>query len=258
MNHGKAMAITVCYDMYLECCKGDIHEPWKVAKPVSFHRFREKLSQQQLTYNPRSNGYPGDSRFREYTRTPKRKRNPSRSRSPSTSSRSANSTSTLDSRNTGVTFDLVKSHTKSGRLCGFIGRLRTHIASVKPIDKQGHRQCTVCGKTVYQECKECGGVALHHAKTIDELLDQSSCFYIYHDTGCVGIPREDWRCNFARKSDWKLPESTGMWKEHYSCVERICKNHILQISRQNDGSSLNNDPSTPADSRNGNNGNNEQ
>lgn len=258
MNHGKAAVCAVAYDMYKECAEGNLQEEWAVAKPVSFHRFREKLSKQALTYAPRKNEYAGDVYFRDFTRTPKRKRtaasrSPASSRSRSPASSAGSSSGSVNSRNTGVTFDLVESHTKTGRLCGFIGRLRNHIASVKPIDKNGHRQCAVCGQTVYQMCQECGGVALHHANTIEELLDQSSCFYVYHDTGCVGIPREDWRCNFRRKSDWKLPQSNGVWKEHYACVERLCKQHIIEQSARNGGSSSTNRASDVPNRSNGNN-----
>lgn len=43
MNHGKALAVTTAYDMYLECAEGNLNSDWKVSKPVDFHRFREKL-----------------------------------------------------------------------------------------------------------------------------------------------------------------------------------------------------------------------
>ena len=44
MRHGKAMAIVVAYDMYLEVCEGKLDDDWKVEQPVDFWRFRELLS----------------------------------------------------------------------------------------------------------------------------------------------------------------------------------------------------------------------
>jgi hypothetical protein len=41
--HGKALAVVVAYNMYLECCEGKLNAEWKIEKPFSFWRFREKL-----------------------------------------------------------------------------------------------------------------------------------------------------------------------------------------------------------------------
>lgn len=129
----------------------------------------------------------------------------------------------------------MESHAKTGRLCGFIGWSQNHIASAKPIPNSGDQQCAVCGKTVCQECGLCG-VALHHANTIDEPLDHSACFHICHDTGCVGVPHEDWRCSFRKKKAWRMPQSNGLWKERCVAVKRECENHIIEQSRANRGS----------------------
>ena len=46
--HGKALAVVVAYDMYLECCKGKLNAEWKIEKPLDFWHFREKLTEQML------------------------------------------------------------------------------------------------------------------------------------------------------------------------------------------------------------------
>ena len=75
MNHAKAMAVVVAYDMYLECCEGLMRAgEWKVETPVDFHRFREKLATQMLLYSPQQRKYPGDEYFRSCTQESKRKR----------------------------------------------------------------------------------------------------------------------------------------------------------------------------------------
>ena len=43
-NHGKALAVTVAYDMYRECAEGVINPEWKLEDPVDFHTFRDFLS----------------------------------------------------------------------------------------------------------------------------------------------------------------------------------------------------------------------
>ena len=65
MLHGKALAVVVAYDIYLECAAGKLDPTWRVDKPVDFHRFREKLAVQiqMLTYSPKNLSYPGDEKF---------------------------------------------------------------------------------------------------------------------------------------------------------------------------------------------------
>jgi hypothetical protein len=53
--------------MYLECCEGKLNAEWKIEKPMSFWRFREKLSEQMLAYNPINRLYPGDQNMRVST-----------------------------------------------------------------------------------------------------------------------------------------------------------------------------------------------
>ncbi len=61
MIHGKALAVVVAYDMYLECSEGELEPAWKVEKPMDFWSFREKLSEQMLQYKPTRRKYPGDA-----------------------------------------------------------------------------------------------------------------------------------------------------------------------------------------------------
>ena len=63
MNHGKALAVVVAYDIYKECAEGKLDVTWGVKKPVDFYRFHEKLAHQMLKYSPRDRKYPGDNQF---------------------------------------------------------------------------------------------------------------------------------------------------------------------------------------------------
>lgn len=80
--HCKAMIAAAACDIHLECCEGNSSEDWKVTKPVSFHRFHEKLAKQQLRHDPRHRNCPGDEFFRVSTQQPIGRRHPSISRSP--------------------------------------------------------------------------------------------------------------------------------------------------------------------------------
>lgn len=43
MLHAKAMVCVVAYDMYVECCEGNLDSTWKIEKKLSFGEFRDKL-----------------------------------------------------------------------------------------------------------------------------------------------------------------------------------------------------------------------
>jgi hypothetical protein len=65
MNHAKAMGLAVAYDSYKECTEGNLDPAWKIAKPVSFHKFHDSLSQQMLQWDPVHQLYPGDKNMRK-------------------------------------------------------------------------------------------------------------------------------------------------------------------------------------------------
>ncbi len=71
--HAMFMGIVACYDMYHECCSGDLDESWKVneTERMSYPEFPLKLSEQMLTYNPSNGVYAGDEKFRLMTKLPK-------------------------------------------------------------------------------------------------------------------------------------------------------------------------------------------
>ncbi|CAJ1944090.1 unnamed protein product [Cylindrotheca closterium] len=60
--HALTLAITTAYNIYLECTKGLLDPTWKVVTPMTFHKFRDRLSC-QMNYKPRFTCYPGDVGF---------------------------------------------------------------------------------------------------------------------------------------------------------------------------------------------------
>ena len=59
-NQGMALAVVTAYDMYLECAEGIINPEWKLKDPLSHKRFRMKLGNGCLQYDPRKKILPGD------------------------------------------------------------------------------------------------------------------------------------------------------------------------------------------------------
>lgn len=199
MLHAKAMAIVVAYDMYLECSEGKLDNDWELLdnkgkhSPVSFHVFRETLARQMLQYNPKHKKYLGDDKFRANTVVSKNKR----ARSPLPPPPQEDGT--IACTDAGITPAALKRH-GSRRLCGFLGDVTEHFEACQTMeDKSKKLTCVYCGKLTYQKCTLCN-VAVHkHSK------DGPSCFFRFHDTGCFGLARSDFKITNKKQKDWSHP-----------------------------------------------------
>lgn len=180
MLHGKAMAVTVAYDMYLECCEGNLDAAWFIQKPVSFHVFREKLAKQMLSYNPTKRKYAGDEHFRLSTQQPK-KRRPWGSIASSSSS-SSNCPSTFL-----TAADFAANESRCG--CGDLSKLMLHLASVEQVTTSSSKTCVVCGERAYHECTICGK-AMHKNPSGGRSV---ACFFYYHSSTFLGLARCDYK-----------------------------------------------------------------
>ena len=211
MLHGKALAIVIAYDMYKECCEGLLNPTWK-CEPVDFHRFRDRLAKQMLTYNPTNLHYMGDERFRVSTQLNKARRRKTPSSSSTATVESTYSTST------GVDRNILEGAT--GRVCGFLSDLLQHEASVVRLPNKKHLQCMCCGKQAYYKCTLCPGEPPLHMppppapaaaaanETAENDVRKNSCFLHYHNTGSLGAWKGDWHFKHgARRKDWKLPDA---------------------------------------------------
>jgi hypothetical protein len=60
------MGIIACYNMYLECCEGELDAQWKVEEKnrMTFLHFWLNLSEQMLTNDPQNALYAGNAKFR--------------------------------------------------------------------------------------------------------------------------------------------------------------------------------------------------
>ena len=117
MLHAKALAVTVAYDVYLECAEGTLSNEWRADKPCDFYTFREKLANQMLKCSPQDRRCPGDEKFRVATQQAKSKRKHASSKRIA---RSAGSTSvsvnTAVASSTNLTRESFGKNNK--RLCG--------------------------------------------------------------------------------------------------------------------------------------------
>ena len=197
MIHGKALAIVVAFDIYRECCAGNLDPNWKT-NTVDFHRFRERLATQMLAYSPKNLNYPGDEKFRVHTQLAKKKR------ANASVAASVSSTYTTDS---GVDKNKLEESLNT-RLCGFLDELLEHEKTLVKIGgkKNTHLQCVCCGEQTYWRCERCPGKPPLHASPPDGR--SNSCFLNYHNTASYGKWRADWALKSGRKKrEWKYPDA---------------------------------------------------
>ena len=74
--HALLMGVLAAYDMYNECCDGNLDAEWKIPekKRMSFAVFHQELSKQMLEYNPSKLKYLGDELSRSATQQHKRRK----------------------------------------------------------------------------------------------------------------------------------------------------------------------------------------
>ena len=246
MLHVKAMAGTVAYDMYLECCEGKLNPLWYVKKPMTFWQFRDKLGKQMLKYDPRFCNYPGDDRMRSYTAMNKEQRMkkggsvgsslsepPSKKKkrtkrsdaaqkddSGNTSDSSEDVITCVGEQVTGMQLHQMKGK-KNSRLCGCLDDLLKHIHHVKKI--KCAKQCEVCGKDTYTTCSLCpGNPGVHFFPTKGESKGQD-CFVRFHSDDFFGLAKSDFTLfQGMKKRDWKPPSNRKMKQN---------AKHILELKK---------------------------
>lgn len=187
-NHGKSLAVTVAYDMYLECTEGELNVDWKVNEPVDFHTFRDILSRQMLSYDPKNERYPGDAKMRVVTQLSRKRRH-----SPQKESRESN----LGGERTSM--NQYRQAIREKRFCEDLASYEKHLCSLK-ITKHGVK-CFVCGNLCYKKCVTCK-VSLHH---FDRKGDGhgKNCFLQYHSSNYFGICFGDRALSNMIAKEWK-------------------------------------------------------
>ena len=187
-NHGKYLAVTVAYDMYLEYTEGELNVDWKVNKPVDFHNFCDILSRQMLSYDPKNEHYPGDTNMRVVTQLSRKRRH-----SPQKESRESNLSGERTSMNQ------YRQAIQEKWFCEDLSFYEKHLCSLN-ITK--HRvKCFVWGNLCYKKYV-IYKVSLHH---FDRKGDGhgKNCFLQYHSSNYFGICFGDRALPNMSAKEWK-------------------------------------------------------
>jgi predicted RNA-binding Zn-ribbon protein involved in translation (DUF1610 family) len=180
--HAQSLGIIAAYDMYIECCEGELDATWIVNKKkrMTFAQFRMRLSEQMLQYNPVKNLYPGDGMFttNRSNRKPRRKSDES----------DDDSMIVIKKTKPGVTMENYKAAVESGRLCDTLEDLREHFYSVTQDKGNNRKPCEVCGENTIWRCELC----LKPMCTKDKKKwNGAKCIFQYHNHAFFGLSRSN-------------------------------------------------------------------
>jgi hypothetical protein len=186
MIHGFAMTVVTAYDMYLECCEGNLEQEWKVDKPMDFYTFREKLSEQMLCYRPEKRCYAGDENHRKSKQqNSHQRRKMQKMSSPSDDLSSSAATSVLKTKVSceQLKTELLGKRGKVPRLCQDLESLQAHVESAFKVKNK--QICEICGEICWFKCGICD-VPIHCFPSQGKEKFKG-CFIKYHDCNSFGL-----------------------------------------------------------------------
>ena len=215
MRHGKAIAMCLAYEMYMECTEGGLDLEWKLDKPMTGPEFRNRLSEQMCEYRAANMLYAGDKELRSATQSPKKRR------------AKGHIAEALESCNDGtfrVSFDqyLDAKRPRGGdsRLCSDnLTLLKEHLNSFNLQSNKG--KCQVCGNVTWSKCEKCG---LHCCYKDGKSAADVSCSIDMHDDKFFGLTLCDRVTLFGEQKN----------KFKRASKEEIKKNkaHILKLNKK--------------------------
>ena len=177
--HAQSLGIIAAYDMYIECCEGNLDASWAVdmKKRMTFSQFQIKLSEQMLAYKPVDNLYPGDKTFRISTKTHKARRKSDEDERVG-----------IGPSAEGVTMEHYRAALGSGRLCSTLEEICEHFSSVYSDKGNNQLACEACGqKTIWR----CGLCAKAMCTTRKRSWSGGKCIFAYHSHEFFGLSRSD-------------------------------------------------------------------
>ena len=149
--HALSMGVLAAYDMYNECCDGDLDPDWKIPqkKRMSFAVFRQRLSKQMLEYDPSKLMYMGDEMSRSVTQAHKKRKTTGGAR------QQRNRDEEGYYNEGGMTLTNFVKAMEMPRLShdGDLSMLHEHLVSINK--KSNQKPCEVCGRSTGWECDIC-------------------------------------------------------------------------------------------------------
>ena len=176
--HALSIGIIAAYDMYIECCDGQLDPAWSLdkRKRMSYSEFRMRLSEQMLSYDPKQALYVGDEKFRDYTKQHKKRRKSDQSQ-----------VSEDNYPNIGVTVENLNNARMQGRFCDPTENVEHHFQSF--VNEKNKGNCEVCGNQCYWRCKICNKYMCVSPKRV---WNGCKCAFQFHREEFFGLARSDY------------------------------------------------------------------
>ena len=192
-RHVITLGIIAAYDMYIECCEGNLDASWMVEDKLrmKFRAFRLLLAKQMLQYNPSKGMYPGDDKLRAFTQKHKKRRSSGDNDGVSKKVKMGKNNEVTE-----VTYESFKQAIYAGRLCTTLEGLQEHFNSV--VRTTNSETCEVCGKKTIWRCNLCN-------KSICTIEKRKwngvKCMFTYHNPEFFGLARSE--CHEPK--EWEAP-----------------------------------------------------
>ena len=232
--HAMSLGIIASYDMYIECCDGDLDPSWAVDKKdrLTYSQFLLKLSEQMLLYNPQNNMYAGDHKFRLSTQQPKKRRRSSKDLSSAEES----------FPDTGVTMANLRMARHTPRFCKTNEELQMHFASIEKKTNPGI--CEVCGNNkCYYYCTLC---RRHMCVITNRRWTGARCAFLYHNESFFGLSRHDYlevlkkgSNDDEKKSLQEIQRELSQWKPASDVAIERNTRYISRLLMEESGSAGN-------------------
>jgi hypothetical protein len=219
VNHAKSLVIATAWDMYKECCEGNLDASWKVKHPLSFNEFQQRLAKQLIRYHAKQGHLPGDTKLYAHIQARKSDRGhglPGTPPSSSSNKKSKRSRHRMRERQTCYTvpgterkLDYLSEGSIAraesvGRFCDNLSHFQIHVDSRHSL---GPKQCHMCEELTHLRCgicKEPNGKAV--ALCSETSRPPKRCFSDFHNRHMFGLGRQDFpQVRGQKKSEWTSP-----------------------------------------------------
>jgi hypothetical protein len=220
--HAQSMGIIAAYDMYQECCDGELDASWAIPikKRMSFTEFRIKLSEQMLQYDPRNNRYCGDNKFRRYTQQHKLRRMGS-------ASSSVDSAEDDMYPKDGLTLAAFQRGRLLPRFCQTLEQMSNHFLNIVKLNNAS--KCEVCGDKTIWRCTLCNKNLCTMSK---RTWNGAKCILAYHNEEFYGLARSDFRSVHGKNVESWTPPDTAAINRNARRIRRF----VAEIQHEGRGS----------------------
>ena len=188
-RHAITLGIIAAYDMYIECCEGNLDASWMVQEKVrmTFRAFRLLLAKQMLEYDPSKGMYPGDDKMRAFTQKHKKRRISGNDDDGHKKVKTGTQNEVTE-----ITYDSFKKAIHRGRLCKTVAGLQEHFNSVGR-STNNNQLCEVCGRKCVWQCNKCNKfICTVNKRTVEKKKwNGVNCLFTYHNPEFFGLARSD-------------------------------------------------------------------